>query len=236
MTRGVRPFCVVALALALPASAQQAMPTASGDEIVVTGFRSGTLDLKRLLRAQAIYRRDRATFAPSSTLLFQIRPAPPVALAGMTLRLRAGDDVLPVAIDDQGRFSLPDLPPGKWDLIHNRGTARIAVRALVLSAGATERDRPLGDLRLQCRVGWELKKSGYSLIARTGFDAIGGCASAQIAFFFETLHSISAASVSEAGHSRSLTLRDDHKAYLAPLSDHGLSNDARIRAVATAHS
>ena len=211
-----------------PAPAQSGDPPTPSDEIVVNGSRVSTLDLKRLLKAQAVFRNGRAAFAPASTLLFQLKPAAGVPLAGMTLQLRGAHETIPVAIDGEGRFSLPELPEGRWELVHNRGARRIAVRALVLSAGASEADRPLGDLRLQCRVGWELKKASYSLLARGGFTAAGGCASTHIRFSYTTPRPVASATITYNGEMRKLMIRADGGTYDAPLADGALSNGARI--------
>lgn len=200
----------------------------ASDEIVVTGVRESTLDLPRLLKARDAFRDGRSTFAPTSSLYFQLRPGAGVALAGMTLALVNGDLRLSVLIDDQGRFTLPDLPPGHWELVHNRGAGRIAVRALVISAGATETDRPLGDLRLQCRAGWELAKAKYSFIARGGFSAMGGCSSTKFAFFFHTPQSIHSATLSASAKTEELPVMADRSAYRAPLGDKALPNTAII--------
>ena len=212
-----------------PMSAQDAASGETTDEIVVTGTRTSTLDLQRLLKAQGIFRSGRSVFAPTSVLLFQLKPGEGIPLAGMTLELQDGREIIPVAIDGEGRFSLPDLPKGRWELVHNRGRGRMAVRALVLSAGANEADRPLGDLRLQCRVGWELKKSGYSFLARGGFDALGGCASNGIAFYFITPQPVAGATIKGKDGTQNLPIRADRKAYRAPLGDKAFSNEARVR-------
>lgn len=201
---------------------------APSDEIVVTGVRESTLDLPRLLKAQDAFLAGRAAFAPTSSLYFQLRPAPGVALAGMTLFMRSGDRQLPVPIDAEGRFVLPDVSSGKWELVHNRGAGRIAVRALVISAGATEVDRPLGDLRLQCRAGWELAKANYSFVARGGFSAMGGCSSSKFAFYFHTPRPIAVAVLGDEADKQNMPVRADRSAYRAPLGDKAKPNGTMI--------
>ena len=211
-----------------PTQAPQQELSAS-DEIVVTGVRVSTLDLPRLRKAQDAFRAGRAAFAPTSTLYFQLRPAAGVALAGMTLALVRGDQRIVVPIDAESRFTLPDIPAGRWELEHNRGAGRIAVRALVMSAGATETERPLGDLRLQCRAGWELAKAGYSFIARSGFSVLGGCSSTKFAFAFRTPRIIRSATLSTGAKVTELPLLPDRMAVRAPLGDKALPNNAMVR-------
>lgn len=222
---------VLAFSLTMRVQAQEhaaAEDPATSDEIVVTGVRESTLDLPRLLKAQDAFRDGRAAFAPTSFLYFQLRPAPGVALAGMTLFLRSGDRQVTVPIDAEGRFALPDVRQGKRELVHNRGAGRIAVRALVISAGATEADRPLGDLRLQCRAGWELAKANYSFVARGGFSAMGGCSSSKFAFYFHTPRPIAVAVLGGEAGKQNLPVRANRSAYRAPLGDKAKPNGTMV--------
>lgn len=208
--------------------AGQVFPQTASDEVVVTGVRESTLDLSRLREAQAVFRTGRAAFAPTSSLFFQLRPSAETALEGMRLVLRAGDREMPVPIDADDRFVLPDLPAGHWEMLHNRGAGRIAVRALVISAGETEADRPLGDLRLQCRVGWELVKANRSIIARSGFSAMGGCSSSKFAFYFHAPRPILSARVEVGSALWDMPVQSDRLAFRAPLGDKALQNSAKV--------
>lgn len=162
-------------------------------------------------------------------LLFQLRFPAGTPVAGTALRLM-GDDaaIIPVPMDADGRFALPDIPPGRWQLVHNRGRLAVTVRALVFFTGASEANRPLGDLRLQCRVGWELRKSGLWFVARTGFDALGGCGSSRMAFYFLAPRPIAAASLAHRGAAMPLVLRDDRGEYRAPLGDRAFANTDQV--------
>lgn len=221
---------VVSACLSLPAAAQERQQeSAPSDEIVVNGVRDSTLDLSRLLKAQEVYNAGRETFAPSSSLHFRLRPAAGVALDGLTLTLVNRDQRIPVPVDGEGRFALTNVPPGKWELVHNRGAGRIAVRVSVLSSGATELERPLGDLRLQCRVQWELAKANYSFVARAGFNALGGCSSPNIAIFFSTPGTIRTATVSAGSRTEELPLNESRSAYRPPLGKTDWAHDAIVR-------
>lgn len=214
-----------------PALSQDATPVPAADEIVVTGSREGTLDLKRLLNAVSAFKADRATFAPESVLKFQLRPESGYPVKGMKLALRTDDDrSVTVDIDEDGRFALPDQISDRWELVHNLGKRAVSVRPLVLSPGSTEFDRPLGDLRLQCRVSWEIRKKAYSFISRAGFGALGGCSSTRFAFVTTTPRPITAARAMTVGHVLDLPIAANRAGYQAPLGDKRLPNSTRIRA------
>jgi hypothetical protein len=209
-------------------AADAAAGTVVGDEVVVTGVRGSELDLDRLRRAQAVFVRERPTFAPTATLLFRLRAVDGTPVTGLTLTLRDGGRSLAVPVDADGRFALPDLPPGQWTLVHNRSAGRLAVRPLVLSAGASEADRPLGDFRLQCRVGWELRKSDFSAFARAAFGALGGCASRRIGFYFPTPRPVARATLVNGAEVRSLSVRKDRRSVRVPLNERDLPGSARV--------
>ena len=209
--------------------AQDAPATSTSDEIVVTGVRESTVDLDRLLKAQAVFRANRVTFAPASSLLFQLRPKEGLVVAGMTLTLRKGERSIPVPIDAQSSFVLPDIPLDDWELVHNRGKNRITIRAVVLSPGTSEANRLLGDLRLQCRVGWELTKANTSIFGRSVFAAMGGCSSSRFAIYNVVLQPIAAAHVRHGTVTHDLPVRSDHMSYRAPLADKGLPNTAQVQ-------
>ena len=220
--------CSTLLLIAGPAVAQGPPVEHGGEDIVVTGDRQGTIDLKRLRKAAALFREGRPAFAPQSSLLFQLRPKSGLVVEGMTLTLRNGDRTLPLPIDAEGRFELADVPDGEWELVHNRGKAEIALRPLVLSPGASETDRPLGDLRLQCRVAWELMKPDMSLFVRGGFGAMGGCSSSRFAFYFTVPLPIAAATAGTEGRAVELPVSADRRSYRAPLGDRHLPNTTRV--------
>lgn len=212
------------------ASFQEEVPAAASDEIVVTGAREGTLDLERLLDASSAFRINRAAFAPASILMFQLRTGAGSPTNDIKLAFRSEDRSIPVMIDADGRFTLSELPSGRWELVHNLGKRVVSVRPLVLSPGATEFNRPLGDLRLQCRVSWEIRKKRYSFISRAGFGALGGCSSKRFAFFTTTPRPIATARAIDGSRVLPLPIAANRAGYQAPLGDKDLPNTTRIEA------
>lgn len=168
------------LALQTPPAVEAQASAAPSENIVVTGVREGTVALDLILAAQRAFDAGRATFAPQGVLHFRLSAE---GCGPVRLTLRQGETSIPVALDEQGRFTLPALPAGEWELVHDRGRTPMNVRVMVYSPGTTETDRRLGDLRLQCRAGREVIKAGQSFMTRTAFGALGGCGSTKIAFY-----------------------------------------------------
>ena len=230
---------LIASALALtPMYPRQAAPAVqevhaatAGDEIVVTGRRESTFDLARLARAQATFVKHRAAYAPASVLYFEVRPSHGVILDGFKLTLRAGERTVDVPLNASHRFTLPFLPRGDWELVHNRGRKQVALRALVLSPGALETDRPLGDLRLQCRVGRSLNGNEMSFKQRLVFDVVGGCTSKRVALHFYTPRPVARAILARGDTFQDLSVDWDGRRYLVPANDTTLPNSARVRLV-----
>ena len=219
----------LAIASASAVDAQDPPSTVGSDDIVVTGVRDSTIDLKRLLKAEAVFRAGRPTYAPSGTLRFQLRPTDGLVVEGIKLTLRRGDESISLPVDAEGRFTLPPMSLSGWELYHNRGKRSVFIRALVLSPGTDESNRLLGDLRLQCRVGWELTKEKFAFFVRSAFAVAGGCSSSRIAFYNVVLRPVAGARISDGVKNDTLPIGRNQSSYRAPLADRKWSNSARVQ-------
>lgn len=215
---------LAALALSGAAIAQGSAEPAS-DEIVVTA--PGDLfavPVTRLLKAVAAFDKDHARLAPQGILWFELSPRDPSKWDGLAATLTDGTNIIPVALDPNGRFRLPPLPSGDWTLRANRKGASLAFRALVRTPGFDGDMRRLGDMRLHCRVNWAVQSDRYSFVQRAGFGIIGGCDSTRIAFFFRERRTIAGAAL----HDKALPIGKDGHSFYAPIGVKALGNDERI--------
>lgn len=199
------------------------------DEIVVSGRRGTALDLDRLVRTRATFFRYRHVHAPEAALYFEVTSVRGLSLDDLRLTLRQNDAVVEIALDASNRFTLPDLPGTGWTLTRNRGRGSIAIRALVLSPDATEADRPLGDVRLQCRVNRTLNRSSMTLGARLAFDVVGACTSRRVAMHLYASRPLLRATVRRGEVEGDLAVDPDGRHYVAPVSDATLPDGARVR-------
>ncbi|QAY77315.1 hypothetical protein [Sphingosinicella sp. BN140058] len=223
-----------ALALIALGSGTAAAPTDQADsaesEIVIVAVKNPyRLSVKELRKALRAFRKGKPVYAPEATLLFQVKATGAKPLAGITLSLRRGADVIPLPLDPAGRFVLPDLSADDWTLVANRARAGLEVRPLVLSPGTAEGDRLLGDMRLQCLVGWAIEAQHVSIVARAAFNAAGGCFGSKFAIYGYSDRPIAAATVTSGQNVRPVQVLRDRHLYRAPLHDASLPNLARVR-------
>lgn len=225
---------VVTTFLSLPAIAQQhPAPTANQEEvvepeIVVTGFaKPYKLTGKQLVRAQTAFNAKRGQLAPQSQLYFQIISQEGGDISDLDLYLKRGDEVLSLPIDGQSRFVLPPLNGNDWTLFANRNRKAITITPTILSPGTSERNRMLGDLRLQCETYWAMSSPETSIVVRAMFSAAGGCKGTKFGYYVSTQAVITSGIVSDGSASTPLRLWGDHR-YQAPIGIKAMPNTARV--------
>lgn len=202
------------------------------DEIVVTGFNKPyKLTGKQLATALRVFRKYRPVYAPRGHLLFAVsRKGASRNRDPLRLSLRSGDSVIPIALDAASRFALPELPDKNWELVANRGSGAIRIQPLVLSPGATESDRSLGDMRLQCEVTWAaFVKPELPLIVRGLAAAVNACRTRNVALLQQVDKRITSAEVVSGLSSTPIKLQRAGMSYQYPGSDKHLPNEARVR-------
>lgn len=216
------------LALTPEATAPGADAPSGQDEIVVTA--PCALAARQLRPALGVFRRGRATRAPDSVLFFETDPA--ARRDGATvaaLRFRAGARAARVAADAQGRFVLPASLPDDWQVTGPCHDGVLAISPLVMSPGTNEADRRLGDLRLQCDVGWEIAKQAIAAAAGAFTRVTGECKSSLGAIHAAGARPIDAAAVIAGAATRPVRVSADGLRYSVPLGDKRLPDAARVR-------
>lgn len=113
--------------------------------------------LAQLFKAQALFEQHRA-LAPEAPLRFQVYARTQAdASPSLDLGLITPDGRLPVALDAQDRFSIDPAwraLPERTELRSRLADGRVTWRPDIRTPGVPEGERRLGDLRLQCRVGF----------------------------------------------------------------------------------
>lgn len=95
----------------------------------------------------------------------------------LALHLVSDNASLPIALDAERRFALP-RDQQAWDdnadLIVNRKPGLYIGLPDIRTPGVPDNARRLGDLRLQCEIGWAIVKDDVGLLQRTAFAVLGG--------------------------------------------------------------
>lgn len=230
------------LMIASPALAQTSSPTAThqaegaenedADAIVVVGDNGKryTLSSDRLKSAVRVFTKFSPSLAPQATLWFKVRPRGDTAPNDPEFWLEKKNERINIVLGPDRRFSLPHatILKGGWVLRSNQPRS-LELIPYVASPGTNFEDRRFGDLRLQCRVMWELMPEVNGPLRIMG-DAWGVCTSKSVAIYYSVDKPLQSASVIQPGRSEvTLPLDRDNKGYRPLLHDKKISNEARIR-------
>jgi len=218
-----------------PQSAPASAPADQDDIIVSAKADRFRQDARTLIVGRKTFDKGRGEFAADSTLWFHVRRRGGKQTTGdLALRLESGTQSLPLPLDEEGRFVLAPLPPGKWHITANRARRAISVYPLVMTPGTGQYDRRLGDLRLQCRVMWAMIKSEASPLALPLValgDGIGVCSTSRVGIIASVDRPLASGTLSEAAKAQPVTISPSAYGYRAPLNERSFSNDARVNLV-----
>ncbi len=226
------PAAAMAQAPAPEAGTQAPAQAPDDGEILVVGDngRSYRLSADQLRDMARAWRQHRPAFAPAADLTFKVEPRGDAALDGLALILSNEDDgeALEIALDADRLIRLPveRMVEGKWRLRANRPRAGINLRPRVFSPGTDDRNRRLGDMRLQCRVWWAFANNDLPIWVRAGGNLIGLCNSSRVALFATPEVSFSTARMMPGD--LPVEIGGDRKSVRWPLHDRTMSNDARM--------
>jgi hypothetical protein len=116
--------------------------------------------------------------APQAEPQFILKPRTAAAtLNGVTLRLASDEQNLPIALAENGRFSLPRDAQAEKDnaeLMINRKKELFRWWPYVRSPQLAANQRRLGDLRLECEMFWAIHYDDLPFLARNFVRALGG--------------------------------------------------------------
>ncbi|MCX7219827.1 MAG: hypothetical protein NTY70_13095, partial [Burkholderiales bacterium] len=116
--------------------------------------------------------------APQASAKFILKPRnATAALSGVALRLASDAHSLPIALADNGTFSLPRDAQAEQDnaeLMINRKKELFRWWPYVRSPQLAAHQRRLGDLRLECQMFWAIHYDDLPFMARNFVRALGG--------------------------------------------------------------
>jgi hypothetical protein len=198
------------------------------DEVLVNASKSPfSIDAKALRRAAAVFDKDRS-LAPEAPLRFRATDRTPT---GETLRIwiELGDFVEPILVGADGLLILPKSAFADGArLLANRSQDGLSLFPEILSPSTSLHTRRIGDLRLQCRVGWALELDQIPLYVRTSFAMAGGmCKSGKIAYHPYVGFRVSSAELRGITDSQPVPVTKGG-AYRPPIHERSLNNDAII--------
>ncbi|MEO1045345.1 MAG: hypothetical protein AAFX04_07915 [Pseudomonadota bacterium] len=220
-------------------SAEETASANANDEafggIVVSANREGNYtvkpgDFREMIDA---YYKWRSKYAPGGELFLQLRPAKDETvedIGDVAAQLSRDGEIIDLAFDETWLVKLPveRLGDGKWELAFNQVKGKLRVFPTILSPGTSETLRRMGDIRLECRVFWGFYNNRVNVVLRGLFDVIGGCASKRFKPYYPLDREL--VSVVIDGMESPQPLKEpENEAYLVPISDKAVPNDALVR-------
>ncbi len=231
--------CVLAIALALSASAalaQEATPS-----VEVQGLKNPDMRSYRAVVAGIDAFEEHHALAPAvPELRFRLSARGGVDMPSgdaLYLRIVGNGDPIPVPVAPDGTFSVPRMQSAiddDADLVLNRRKGVLKGRPEIRTPGLPDNVRRLGDLRLECRVIVAIAKKEMGLMMNLFINTVlltpnwcnAGIGNERIKFPFASPHALEDAEIVDGERRSPIEVSDF--SYETPIADPDWSNDARI--------
>ena len=237
--RTIGPFIVLSAAFlpfGVSSYAQDYQPSQmdEADSVIMVTAAGQTFRARggELRAAQRAFRKFRERYAPDAELVLQLHSPTMTAadLRDLDLWLVSKDERIPLELDQELRFRLPELKNDDWEITTRRKGLRLQVSPWVFSPGSKMGDWRLGDLKLQCRVAISVLRQSLNVAQSTMFGLAGGCENKRTAVWQEVPNKIQNGMILEDGRQQSLEVQD--RSFRLPSYVDDFSNEARVRLVA----
>ncbi len=192
--------------------------------INVQGLRNPDLKPYRtMLKGNAAFERFHA-LAPLASLKYVLLARDHgLSMEGLTLRIAGDEASVPVELDKQARFTLPELPQladTDAELIVNRKHRSLTWRPDVRSPGVPDGFRRLGDLRAECEVRWAVDYDDLFIVQRKAFSMLGGpCGSKLVATHFLSPRKLKAVVLHAGDKEVDVSVAGNGWSFVPPLAD-----------------
>jgi hypothetical protein len=184
---------------------------------------------------------EHQALAPQAKLRWRLRAkSAGTSMADLELQLVSGDSALPIALDKNGTFELPEVPAGlahHYELRLNKKKDLFGWEPYIHSPGYGQDKVRLGDLRLTCEVSWAIEQDDMPFLLRSGLKLMGGpCTSTQGTVDFGLDRRIGAAELRMGERTLSVFGQRAGPIIIPPLADKSWPDDSEIwLTVAAAH-
>jgi len=188
-----------------------------------------TISYANLLRGVQAFN-DNRPMAPTANLRFRATDLASSSTP-LTLRLETEDKVIPIEVDGEGFFLLPDpdtVGATNGELVANRHAGTVHIGPVVRSAGFDEKRFRLGDERLWCEVVFAIGRDEISLPTRLKVALSGPiCKNDRIkVFHIQRLGNVVSGKLMEAKSEMDVIVKNN--GFSVPLHDKAWSHDAVI--------
>ena len=208
------------------------------ESVLVTGAGTSVVASRDVIRnAVAEFERWRARYAPNARFFLRViedgGPDPQGRPLIMSIATADSAAASVLHADASGRFNAQELAARMVEedaqLSVNRGKGKVKLRAQVRTAPESTTQIRMGDLRLECRVNWQLLKGEAPLAIRLMFSAAGACTTKRISVSAMVLPAASRARLVEGARSIDMGLSKNGRSIEGfPYYDESWSNEALV--------
>ena len=211
-----------------PVPEEQPLP-----QVVVSSMKDAYRTAYRNIQKALTAQHDNPQLAPQARMrwmLFARDGAPVVAPLPITIAGTNGH--ITVVQDSDGVFELPAAVPELGDDVELRIGAKrgdVTLVPLVETGGVDASSRRLGDLRLECEMGWRLEFDDIPFALRAAMKLMGSpCGSKHFDYAVHVRRKLKSATIAHDGQTTGLRLGWRSMAFHAPLYDDTLGNDTLV--------
>ena len=172
--------------------------------------------------------------APLALLKFQlIATTKEAALKKVVLTLSGPNTQVSLPIDIDGTFTIPKMQSAADDnaeIVSNIAKGMLRWRSEIRTPNIPSNSRRLGDLRLECEIGWAIGREDMSFLARNSLSAIGGlCHSKMVGLRHQAPYPLNSVKLVSGERTLELSIDPELKSvYWPPLADASWDNDSLI--------
>lgn len=191
------------------------------------------LSYANLLKGVTAYMANRQ-LAPQAPLLFRVHDRT-TSSTPLTLRLEAGDKIVPIEVTTERLFRLPsagEVGATDGELVANRRAGSLTLGVHIQSPGFDSEYRRLGDHRLWCEVFTVINEDDASPLLRLKVLLNGGwCKSSRLRLFQPQpwKATVTGVEMSEGDRRIAGMIHADKNSFYVPVHDLTWSNEATFR-------
>lgn len=228
-------FALMATASAFAQDTEAPPVTEEAVQVVeVSGVKNPELKpYRQMLKGLDAFEKFRS-LAPAAPLKFQlVSDTRKINFDSVTLNISGKNTAVPVPVASDGTFVLPRLPAAAEDqaeLVSNKPKGVLRWRGDIHTPNLPANTRRLGDLRMECEIGWAVNREDMPFLTRNSLSAVGGlCRSKMVGLRYQAPRALT--SVALVSGERKLNLRIDpanKRVFSPPLADSSWNDDSLI--------
>lgn len=174
------------------------------------------------------------SLAPAAPLRFQlVSDTKVIAFDTVTLTLSGNNTNVPLPLTSDGTFSLPRIQAAADDnaeLISNKQKGLLRWRGDIRTPNLPANTRRMGDLRLECEIGWAVNREDMAFMTRNALSAVGGlCHSTLVGLRSQAPRRLAAVSLVSGDRKSQLRIDPANKrVFWPPLADKNWDDESLI--------